>query len=316
MTTTILLNGGLGRHITAIPALERYVTKNPDTIIASSYWTGIFWGNPLLSDLTFDINTKGLFERIRKTRIIAPEPYYNTDYLNERINLADAFNQELNSDKKSMPIPRLYLTSREISDAKAKIKTTEKKLIAFQPMGSTASIVNTEIVDPTVRSLNLKTCHKLLTALTGAGYEILLISDKELAVANFPGVIWPCGQDVRQLASSIACADYFIGCDSSGQHLARCFNIPGVVFYGGTSPVNVGYPNHFLSIEKNQTRSYMAYRLCDFDFRLAELQNADLLNFDDHELEVICHNILEHITTSITKESQNGTKKTKTNLNR
>ena len=105
MKTTFLIDGGLGRQIAAIPALEKYVTKHPDTNIITYFWTPIYWGNPILSDRTFDSNTKGIFQMIKDTKIIKPEPYYNTNYINSKINMADAFNEEINGDNEKNAYP-------------------------------------------------------------------------------------------------------------------------------------------------------------------------------------------------------------------
>ena len=85
MKTTILVDGGLGRMISAIPALEKYVKNNTETIIVTYYWTPIYWGNKILRHSITDSSTKGLFEKIKNTKIIKPEPYYNSNYLNNKI---------------------------------------------------------------------------------------------------------------------------------------------------------------------------------------------------------------------------------------
>ena len=72
MTTTLMIDGGLGRVITAIPALEKYVTDNPDTIILITQWVPILWGNKILQNNVLDAGSKGLFEKIKNTKMGNP----------------------------------------------------------------------------------------------------------------------------------------------------------------------------------------------------------------------------------------------------
>ena len=55
---------------------------------------------------------------------------------------------------------------------------------------------------------------------------------------------------LRQWAAIIEAADYFIGCDSVGQHMARAFDKPGTVILGSTFAENITYPDHFQILQK------------------------------------------------------------------
>lgn len=57
-------------------------------------------------------------------------------------------------------------------------------------------------------------------------------------------VAHPQNLTLRQWAGVIANADYFLGCDSVGQHLACALDKPATVVVGSTFSINVSYPNY------------------------------------------------------------------------
>ena len=64
MKTAVFINGGAGRVLCAIPALEAYLENNPDTIIVTEAWAELFLASKKLRDICFVPNTKNLFEII------------------------------------------------------------------------------------------------------------------------------------------------------------------------------------------------------------------------------------------------------------
>lgn len=284
MKTTFLIDGGLGRQISAIPALEKYVKNNPDTKIITYFWTPIYWGNPILAPRTFDSNTKGIFDMIRDSKIIKPEPYYNSNYINGKINMADAFNEEINGDNEKMPVPKIYLTPAELKRGRNTVKQNNKRVICFQPFGSTANFENNDIFDNTVRSISKEFTQVITDMFKRENFDIAFFDDREIGFLDRSKFLNIRGVDCRAWAAIIANCDYFIGCDSSGQHIARSFEVPGAVFIGGTSEVNTSYPDFFTILKKEGPKSYMSYRLADFDYWLSELQNSDLMSYTTDEM--------------------------------
>ena len=301
MNKTLLIDGGIGRVICAIPALERFVQKNPETTIVTYGWTQLLWGNKLLTDKVFDNTTKGLFQRIRNTQIIKPEPYYNIDYINERTHLIAAFNQEINGDKDPIGLPKIYLSSTELTNAAQLRKYTNgRKVIAFQPLGSTAKIDGETVIDTSVRSLNTETIKYLVSRLK-RDYALFLVTDQQIGFLSQDDFIPVVPSDVRGLAAILANCDYILAIDSSAQHIARCFNKPGTVIMGGTNSINVSYPDHFNILNDRSDKVYMPYRLAEFDWWLSELANDSVLDFTEKDLKILGKNILKHINMSTKK---------------
>ena len=81
------IDGGAGRAICAIPALEKYARLHPDedwNIIIGG-WDTLYFGNPLLQERTYSMDLKGIFKNlIKDSQIIHPEPYTLWQYYNQQ----------------------------------------------------------------------------------------------------------------------------------------------------------------------------------------------------------------------------------------
>lgn len=295
---TVVIDGGMGRQICAMPALEKFVEKNPETTIVTHYWTAMFFGNKKLTKHVFDGGTKGLFDRVKDTKILKPEPYHNNDFINDRCSLIDAFNQELNGDKDKMPLPNIHFSRAEIAQASTNRIVSGKKNVVIQPFGSTASVTPTgEIVDNTVRSLNLNNTKHLIDKLFGAGFNVILLDHRDFNLLDKTKYVNTLNMEYRMASALIPAADYFIGVDSAGQHIAAAVGKPGTTFFGASGITNYGYPELFKIITREgyEDKAYMAMRLADFDYQLASVENEDLLNFAKDEFDAHCEWIINDI---------------------
>jgi hypothetical protein len=296
MKKTLIIDGGLGRHVCAIPALEKFVKNNSDCTIITHFWTGIFWGNPILTNNIFDGSTKGLFDKIKDTKISKPEPYYNNRFLNNEISMIEAFDEEINSEVVEVSKPKIYLSKFELSKARNQINP-HKKNIVIQPFGSTAVYEHGEVVDETLRSLNKANTIQLIDTLTRSGYEVILMDSKNMPelsnVRNINHLPY------RDCAAVIANSDYFIGVDSSGQHLAYALNKPGSTFFGGSNSKNFGYPDWFLTIEKEGTKKHSIFRLTDFDNWVTNLANDGVMDYTNEQIQQACEVIVNDIKQKV-----------------
>jgi ADP-heptose:LPS heptosyltransferase len=105
----------------------------------------------------------------------------------------------------------------------------------------------------------------------------------------------PQGTDLRMWAALIGQADYLVGIDSVGQHMARATNTPGTVIFGSTYPVNTSYPDWFQIIEKVSPKKYSPIRIAGLDSLLADRYNDSCMDFDSEELNAIYQQIVSHI---------------------
>lgn len=289
------IDGGAGRVIAALPALEKYVTEHPeeDVKIVIAGWDMLAWGNKILQDITYSADTKGLFDNFIKDAdiVITPEPYKIPGYFRQELSLAEAFNYEINntSDHSQLSIPKLYTSKAEEKNAAnvlADVKSQFKKdiTIIFQPFGRSARVDRGDIIDDSTRGLGSDAYLKLVKKLSSK-YNVILFAEKQFFLQE-DTYTFKIEADLRMWMSLIDASDYFLGCDSVGQHMARSFNKPGFIILGSTFAKNVTYPDWFTIFEKpNVTKKYSPIRITGFDGHLADRYNDTLLDFSEKEID-------------------------------
>lgn len=248
------INGGSGRTICAIPALEKYaeeVTK--DFIIVCEAGTDMFKGHPILHSRAYDHWHKNLFEeKLINMDLVTPEPYRVWEYYNQKCSIAQAFDIGIN-DKgiRDLPKPTLRLSNEELLVGlqivnEVREKTKKEKVIVFQPFGRGAISQNNVILDAGGRSFEGPSVLSIVKKLQKSGYAIVFMSEIGIDFQKHgckDPVAMPQNVDLRKWAGIIANADYFLGCDSVGQHLAYAVDTPASVVLGSTFDINVSYPN-------------------------------------------------------------------------
>ncbi len=305
------LDGGAGRVICALPALEKYAKKNPDkdfNVIIGG-WDTLTFGNRLLQDKTYSMDVKGIFNLlIKDNELIHPEPYLLWEYYNQKCSLTEGFDKIINEtdDHSDLEPPKLYLNKAEEKGAAnvvASVKAKQGKdlTIVIQPFGRSARIDNGDIIDDSTRSIEPDVYYKLIKKLSQK-YNIIFMGDGEFgqAISQEDQISEKPQGDLRLWCALIEHSDYFIGCDSLGQHMARAFDIPGTVIMGSTYVENVSYPDYFNIIEnKNVQKTYSPIRACGFDSHLADRLNDGLMNFDDDQINEIYKSVVKDIKEKV-----------------
>jgi ADP-heptose:LPS heptosyltransferase len=100
---------------------------------------------------------------------------------------------------------------------------------------------------------------------------------------------------IRDWAALIDAADYFVGVDSVGQHMARSVGKPGTVIYGSTFPINTSYPDYFQIWEKPGVKKYAPLRLSELESSLANRINEGLMDLTEKEIKEIFDKIVSDI---------------------
>jgi len=188
MTTIIVIDGGLGRVITSIPALLKYHKNHPDEewYIMIPGWEFVTWGFPELQERTFSPDSKGSFDLFWKAKkVIIPEPYRLPEYYRNEISLREAFDVVINqsTDHSDLPPMQLRLSLPEKRKAFeiveiAKKKHNQKKTIVFQPYGSSACPHKSGIFDDSHRSMPKNMIDYFLDNLSGK-YNLIFMGAKE-----------------------------------------------------------------------------------------------------------------------------------------
>jgi hypothetical protein len=300
MNTTFLLSGGAGRIIAAIPALEKYARLNPDDDfkVLIYGWENLYWSHPLLQSRTYSAGTKGVFDLVIKNSILkSPEPYHRWSYYNQKKNLVEAFDEEINNTNDHSDLaskPNLYLHSNEITTSRKMIEAAKKqknknKFIVFQPYGSGIQMMDNRPKDTSGRSLDVDDALKL-GSLLSQDAAVLYFGPNEfvhpgdnfmLNAKDIPGA------DLRFYMAMISECDYFVGVDTVGQHMARAFNKPGVVVMGSTYEQNVSYPDHFKIYRNGIQPTYNPIRIAGPDSEFADRANDGIMSFTPQQVEEI-----------------------------
>jgi len=297
--TTFMLTGGAGRIICAIPVLEKYHRLNPNDnfkVIVHG-WEHLYWNHPLLQQRTFGVGQKGMFDLlIKDNNLVSPEPYFRWSYYNQKKSMIEAFDEEINhtDDHGDLLPPKLYCHNNEIETARTMIQQAldmkkKKKFIVYQPYGSGIQVVNNRPMDASSRSLDVDHALKLGRLLSqdavvlyfGPSEYIHPQDDFMLNAKNIPNV------DLRFYMAMISQCDYFVGCDSVGQHMARAFGKPGTVILGSTFAQNVSYPDWFNIYKKQGMTIYNPMRISGPDSEFADRLNHDSMTFTDEQLNEI-----------------------------
>ena len=317
MNKIFWIDGGAGRVIAAIPALLKYHRLNPkdDFSIIIGSWDPLLWGIPELQDRVYSPDHKGVFDNIisKADIIVAPEPYRVPAYFRQEISLVQGFDREINNtmDHSDLGTPKLIFNKAEtnisiktINDLKNVQK--KQKTIVVQPFGRGATVIGqdannnnktTNISDDESRSLS-SAAYLSLAKRLATKYNIIFFGEPQFQLAQdtFAGH-YTC--DLRQWASLVDQADYFVGVDSVGQHMARAVGTPGTVIFGSTYPINTSYPDYFQIIEKKGVRKYSPIRLAGLDTVLANRLNDKMMDFSESELDDIFKLIFSDIEKKV-----------------
>jgi hypothetical protein len=310
MKTVIMLDGGAGRIVAAIPALLKFGRLNPndDWAILVGAWDDLLWGIPELQDRAYSLDTKGVFDNIVKNsdRIITPEPYRNPAYFRQEISLVEGFDREINgtTDHSDLGAPYLVCNMNEklvatntINDLKAIQK--KQKTIIIQPFGRGAKKDRETVVDEESRSLSPKD-YLFLAKKLSQRYNLIFFGEPDFQLKEDTYASkYTC--DLRQWTALIGEADYFLGVDSVGQHIARALGVPGSVIFGSTYPINTSYPDYFNIIDNGSTRKYCPIRIAGLDVSLSHRLNESTMKYTDKELNDIYTSIVNDIEKKVKK---------------
>ena len=307
MKTVFMIDGGAGRAIAAIPALIKYAKKDQNFQVMVMGWDQLYWGIPELHDKVFNPDQKGSFEQffMDADRVISPEPYRVPGYYKQEKSLAEAFDYLINEtdDHSDLVTPVLKTNKQEELNAanfmqQVRQQQQKQKTIVIQPFGrSVEKPQEGVILDQSSRSINPDTYLKLVKKLA-TKYNLVLFAEKNFWMPEDTYTIKP-EADLRMWAAFIDAADYFIGCDSVGQHMARALNKPGTVIVGSTFAINTTYPKYFNIVERDVQKKYSPIRISGLEGHLADRINEATVEFTDEEINAMYANIVKDIESKV-----------------
>lgn len=307
MKTVFMIDGGAGRAIASIPALIKYNRSNSDFRVLVHGWDTLFWGIPELQDKVFNPDQKGAFEQffMDADEVISPEPYKVPGYFKQEKSLAEAFDYLINKtdDHSDLVAPMLKTNRNEELQAanfmqQVRQQQQKQKTIVIQPFGrSMEKPQEGVLMDQSSRSINPDTYLKLVKKLS-TKYNLVLFAEKNFWMPEDTYTMKP-EADLRMWAAFIDAADYFIGCDSVGQHMARALNKPGTVVIGSTFAINTSYPDYFNIIERAVQKKYSPIRISGLESHLADRANEATVEFTDEEINKMYESIVKDIEKKV-----------------
>jgi hypothetical protein len=301
--TAFFINGGAGRVVCSISALEKFAEENPDNnfIIVCEGGTDFFKGHPILHAKAYDHWHKNLFEdKLKNMDIVSPEPYRVWEYYNQKATLAQAYDIAINNKGlRDISRPSIKLSKGELITGQnvikdVKEKTKKDKIIVFQPFGRGVVEDKGIITDFSGRSFEAENVINLIKKLNKK-YGIIFMGEITI---DFPKhgitdpVAVPQNVDLRSWAAIIAKADHFLGCDSVGQHLAHAFEKTATIVVGSTFKENVSYPSdsNFEILDMGEgARVYSPIRITVDEF--ADRVNEGMMVMNDKIEDVIVETV-------------------------
>jgi len=284
MRAAIQIDGGIGRTICALPALER-MAKEQELIIIAGH-PEVFHNNPNFYKV-YSLNREYIFDDvIQHCEFLNPEPYWDYHFYQKQRHIITSFNCILNKEEPiELPRPVIYLTDAEKQEASDYIKNIRtqignRKIIGFQPFGASFQPLTGK--DDSHRSLPPNVVDSILNQLNDVGcfinFTMHPIKHPSMCYDHFP---------LRKLFALAPHCDYLITVDSFLPHLGFCFGIPGTEFFGGTEIVNFGYPEHYHTVSRpGYPKTYFAFRMAGFVDK-----NQGAMNFTEEELTPILEEI-------------------------
>ena len=307
MNKAFFINGGAGRVLCSMPGLEKYAKTHDDFVIVSESWTELYMTNKTLRDHVYMGWQKDLLrEQLLDKEIISPEPYRLNAYFTQRANLIQAFDMLINDLGDDVPETgeiNIDLSKEEqivgynlISEVKQ--VTGKDKVVVFQPFGQSVKNEGQFIYDTSGRSFEMTNTVDLLTELN-KNYAVIAMTQLDVPSWQEMGIAMPKDMGLNQWMGVINAADYFLGCDSVGQHMAHAMKKPATVVIGATFPENISYPGNkkFTIIDVGEgKRRYQPIRITADE--CADRNNEDLMVMDKDMIKKILKTIKDKIGVS------------------
>ena len=313
LSKAFFINGGAGRVVCSIPALEKYEAdhRDDDFIIVSESWQELYKGSIPLRDRVYSPLHKDLFkDHLKDKEIITPEPYRLNAYFNQKVNLVQAFDIIINEldhipEGLDNKVPHLELSKTEQITGhnivnEVKQVTGCDKVVVFQPFGQSVQVEGKFIFDTSGRSFEIVNVVEIIQKLKENNYGIIVMSQIDIPSWQEMGIAMPKNLNLMGWAGVINAADYFLGCDSVGQHLSVATQSKGTVVLGATYPENVSYKdvqNHTIidlgNGDYGRKRNYSPIRLTMDE--CVDRNNEDCMILDEGQL----NEIIDSITKSI-----------------
>lgn len=241
--TAFKIDGGLGRVICSLAPLQ----KNGGLAIVHG-WKDCFIGSDVMA---IEHDSLYLDYAVANHDIATPEPYHLVKYRTGEWNMVEAFDYLING-KVTMSMPTLTSNPHIVYGMRSQLlDTCGGKIISIHPFGT-----DTTTHGDGQRDITDKHLLQLIKEVNALDLKPLIIGDDKERIDVFceycnnveAEVIACIPKSLQEYFALIESSDYFIGCDSSGMHIAAAYGVQGAIVFGGTADKKY-YPEHFFEFK-------------------------------------------------------------------
>ena len=235
------IEGGIGKNVAATGAVNTAVQQGHQVDVITA-WPQVWQGNPHVNKVWEWGKAEYLSSKVKYyDKIIFDDPYRQTKFLKNELNLAGTWNWMINEIAEST-IPAIYLNKAEQLYVEELLKDIKKPIMVVQTNGGTNAGYSW------TRDIPLEEAVEMLTPFVDE-YEIIhLRGDNQLELT---GIKHTAPLNIRQALVVLRMSEKRLLIDSVYQHAAAAFELPSVVLWAMTEPQKFGYELH-TNIESNK----------------------------------------------------------------
>lgn len=215
----VFIDGGLGRVLCAIPALKELAKTNELKVLTGG-WRYAYIGSGL------DVVNYGepeMESTLDGFKIVKPEPYWNLGFREGKLNLVEAFYEELGLTVPKDAVPY----TPDLRQVGARIHS-ERPILMLQPHGSGGEADPRSMMRDEVSEVIEKYSKEYAVFIIGTEVDFGFEPEKVQQIKDIPESAF-----IRYLQK----ADMIVSCDSCGLHLAAAGAIPHIAYLKTTSGI-------------------------------------------------------------------------------
>lgn len=240
---SFMINGGIGKHLCAVPMIEAYHERYPkDEILVFSGYPEAFMNHPAIWRNLHVTTPYCWDDYIADTDFKIGEPYTKYSYYHENKHLIEVFPEAYGLDVTTKgKRPNLYMTQDEIMQARNIIQQAKGPMVTIQVTGGSNPMQQNVGASNIARNFPIETAKAIVEYLTSKGfsvYQFKLPFEPQIEKAA-------CVNAYMRIQMAIMAMAYaHIGIDSAMMHVAAALNKPALIFWGCTKPQQLGYDTH------------------------------------------------------------------------
>ncbi len=240
---TLLIKGGIGKHICSTTLVRYIKEKEPDSrITVISAFPEIFLNNPRIYRNLHHMTSYVFDDYINGTDFREGEPYQSKEFYTNKKHLSNVYPIAYGFKEENKNIyPEIYLDENELRGAQDLVKNSPKPIVTIQTTGGNQRIG--QVKDP--RQLNGRdmlpeTAQKIVDICDKEGFNVVHVclphEYKLKGVTGFKDLSF------RKYIALVPYISGHIGIDSSMMHAVAAFKKPSLTLWGCTNVNALGYP--------------------------------------------------------------------------